>query len=157
MLESDRTFPIEADPGAVWSSLCRPERYQVVWPWLKAFDGEALAEGERWSCAVQPPLPYVVRFRLSLHTVVEGERVEAEVDGDIRGWARLMVTEAPHGTDLHLVSALEPATVLLRGVLRAAPPIARFGHDWVLDTGARQFREGARAGPGGDDRPTRDR
>ena len=156
MLESDRTFPIEADPGAVWSSLCRPERYQVVWPWLKAFDGEALAEGERWTCAVQPPLPYVVRFGLSLHTVVEGERVEADVDGDIRGWARLTVAPAPHGTDLRLASALEPATLLLRGVLRAAPPVARFGHDWVLDTGADQFRSRACPGPEPGERSTRD-
>ncbi|MCD9625114.1 SRPBCC family protein [Rhabdothermincola salaria] len=146
MLESDRTFPVEAEPGEVWSTLCRPERYRVVWPWLKEFDGTALAEGERWSCAVQPPLPYVVRFRLSLHTVVAGERVEAEVDGDIRGRARLTVAPAPHGTDLHLVSELEPATILLRGVLRAAPPIARFGHDWVLDTGAHQFRSRACSG-----------
>jgi hypothetical protein len=143
MLESDRRFPVEADPDDVWASLCRPDRYRAVWPWLKEFDGVALAEGERWSCAVQPPLPYLVRFHIGLHTVVEGQRVEAEVDGDIRGWARLTVLPTADGTDLHLVSELEPATTLLRGVLKMAPPIARFGHDWVLDTGARQFRSRA--------------
>lgn len=151
MLESDRRFAVEAEPDEVWSSLCRPERYRSVWPWLRDFDGTVLAAGERWWCAVQPPLPYVVRFGLVLHTVVEGERVEADVDGDIRGWARLVVLPAVHGTDLHLVSALEPATTLLRTVLRAAPPVARFGHDWVLDTGARQFRARA-VPPGGEGR-----
>jgi hypothetical protein len=38
-----------------------------------------------------------------------------------------------------LHSSLAPGNAALRLVSRFAAPIARFGHDWVLDTGARQF------------------
>jgi hypothetical protein len=37
------------------------------------------------------------------------------------------------------VSHLEPGNSLLRAVARLAAPVVRYGHDWVLDTGARQF------------------
>jgi len=116
---------------------------------LRDFDGRELRRGVTWSCAVQPPVPYRVRFDLHLVDVVEGERIDAEVDGDVAGSAVLTV-EAPtrpagdhpsEGTVLHLVSELSPANGLLKGVLVVAPPVARFGHDWILDTGARQFRD----------------
>jgi hypothetical protein len=32
---------------------------------------------------------------------------------------------------------------MLKTVARLARPMAQFGHDWVLDTGARQFRSHA--------------
>jgi hypothetical protein len=38
-----------------------------------------------------------------------------------------------------LRSALAPGNLVLRQVSRFAAPMARFGHDWVLDSGARQF------------------
>jgi hypothetical protein len=34
---------------------------------------------------------------------------------------------------------LAPGNLTLRLMSRVAAPIARFGHDWVLDSGARQF------------------
>ncbi len=38
-----------------------------------------------------------------------------------------------------LHSSLAPGNTALAIVSRFAAPIARFGHDWVLDSGARQF------------------
>ena len=38
-----------------------------------------------------------------------------------------------------LSSTLAPGNRLLRMMSRLAAPMARFGHDWVLDSGARQF------------------
>ena len=38
-----------------------------------------------------------------------------------------------------LRSSLAPGNTALQLVSRFAAPIAKFGHDWVLDSGARQF------------------
>jgi hypothetical protein len=56
---------------------------------LREFDGAAFEAGERWRCVVKPPLPYTLRFDVSLTEVVEYQRVRATVDGDIIGWAEL--------------------------------------------------------------------
>ena len=39
----------------------------------------------------------------------------------------------------HAAELAAPGNTALRLVSRFAAPIARFGHDWVLDSGARQF------------------
>jgi hypothetical protein len=131
-----------AAPEVVWAALARPDRFPDTWPWLRDFDGAELRAGATWACAVQPPVPYRVRFRVHLREVAEGPRVVAEVDGDVAGAAELTVSPLGEGsTELHLTSALAPGNGLLRGVLSVMPPLARFGHDWILDTGARQFRQ----------------
>ena len=38
-----------------------------------------------------------------------------------------------------LHSSLAPGNSALRLISRVAAPLARYGHDWVLDSGARQF------------------
>ena len=93
---------------------------------------------------VQPPLPYTLRFRLELTGLQPGTSVDADVAGDIRGDASFSLAPAPGGgTDVHLVSALEPGNAFLRTVARWAAPIARYGHDWVLDQAVRQFADHA--------------
>ena len=47
--------------------------------------------------------------------------------------------DAAGGCIATLHSSLAPGNTALRLVSRFAGPIARFGHDWVLDSGARQF------------------
>ncbi len=43
------------------------------------------------------------------------------------------------GCTATLQSSLAPGNTTLQVISRFAAPIARFGHDWVLDSGARQF------------------
>ena len=63
------------------------------------------------------------------------------MSGDIVGSARLSVrADGNGGSVARLESLLAPANPFLRGVARVARPVVRFGHDWVLDTGAAQFR-----------------
>ena len=38
------------------------------------------------------------------------------------------------------MSELTPTSSLLRTLARLAPPVARYGHEWVLSTGLQQFR-----------------
>ena len=142
-VRSDRSYRFDASPEDLWAALTNVEDYRVWWPWLRRFDGDAFAAGERWTCVVQPPLPYSLRFDLTLDEVVEHERVAATVSGDIVGTAHLELTPDGTGSALALASQLAPANPMLRAIAVVARPVVRFGHDWVLDTGLRQFRASA--------------
>jgi uncharacterized protein YndB with AHSA1/START domain len=122
-----------------WSLISDVSNYGNWWPWLRVFDAAALAPGEEWRCEVQPPVPYLVRFRVVIEEVETAVRVQARVLGDVVGAATLRLEDTPSGCAATLDSTLAPGNTYLRMVSRFAGPIARFGHDWVLDTGARQF------------------
>jgi uncharacterized protein YndB with AHSA1/START domain len=142
-IRSDRNFTFSADPDTVWQAIARTDQYRTWWPWLRAFDGGALRAGDRWTCEVRPPLPYPVRFVVVLDEVVAPSRVESRIDGDISGSAVLTLARHDAGTRLRLTSSLEPTNTLLRSLGVLARPLARFGHDWVIATGARQFARAA--------------
>ena len=139
-IRSDRTYRFPLAPEALWAEIGEVAWYRRWWPWLRSFDGEAVRAGEVWSCVVQPPLPYVVRFDLTLDEVVEPSFVRATASGDIMGQATIEIRAAEGGSELRLRSCLAPRSDLLRLVAVVARPIVERGHDWVLDTGARQFR-----------------
>lgn len=142
-VRSDRRYRFDTAPEDLWAALTKVEDYRHWWPWLRRFDADGFAAGERWTCVVQPPLPYSLRFDLVLDEVVEGERVTATVSGDIVGTAQLALTADGTGSEVELVSRLAPANAMLRAIAVVARPVVRFGHDWVLDTGLRQFRAAA--------------
>lgn len=141
--DSDRCYHFALPVDAVWETLTRTDDYRSWWPWLRRFDPGPLVPGARWCCEVQPPVPYRVAFDLVIGEVREGESVTATVEGGLRGDARLGVAAEPGGCALRLTASLVPADRILRTVARFAPPVARFGHDWILDTGFRQFSERA--------------
>ena len=138
-LASDRhyRFPVPAD--AFWSAIGATDDYRRWWPWLRTFDAEGLVAGDVWRCAVRPPLRYTVRFAVHLGTVEPPRVIDARVEGDIAGTARLVVTPRDDGCDVRLTSTLAPSHRGLALLASVARPLVRRGHDWVLDTGARQF------------------
>ncbi len=144
-LASDRRFRFPVPPDAFWSALGATDRYQRWWPWLRAFQAEGLVAGDVWRCAVRSPMPYTVRFAVHLDEVVPPGLVTARVDGDITGTAKLMVGPHESGCDVRLTSTLAPSHGALALLTAIARPLVRRGHDWVLDTGARQFAERALA------------
>ena len=123
----------------VWSLISEVSQYRRWWPWLRVFDAAALAEGEEWGCEVQPPVPYAVRFRVLIEHIEAPVVVRAKVSGDVVGEAILSLEDGNAGCRATLQSSLAPGTTALQLVSRFGGPIARFGHDWVLDSGARQF------------------
>ena len=139
-IRSDRRFDFAVERAEVWAAIARVDRYQEWWPWLRDFEGSAFRAGERWQCEVRPPLPYRLRFEVVLDEVVDCEHVRARVAGDIAGWAELTATDRGSRSEVRLVSELAPTNPMLRLIAQAARPVVTFGHDWVLDTGARQFR-----------------
>lgn len=139
-IDSDRTFHFDADVAQVWAAFERTDDYRSWWPWLRRFEATGLASGDCWRCTVQPPMPYSLSFSIELIDVVPRTEIAAEVTGDIAGDARLILGAAEAGgTDLRLVSSLEPRRATLAAVTAVAPWVARLGHDWVLDSGRRQF------------------
>jgi hypothetical protein len=139
-IHSERHYRLGAGRPEVWRALTSVERYRSWWPWLEHFDGTAFESGATWSCVVKPPLPYRLRFRITLDEVREGEAARARVDGDIRGRAEIVLTAAQQGCELALCSELDAAGGAAKSLVRWMPWVAAFGHDWVIDTGARQFR-----------------
>jgi hypothetical protein len=139
-LRSDRRYEFAVSPDELWQRLIDVPTYPTWWPWLRDFDGERLAAGEVWRCTVQPPLPYRVRFTVRLEEVAE-HVVAATVAGEIVGTAALTIEPRDDGCAVHLVADLGPDRHALRALSVALRPLVRFGHNWVLDTGARQFAQ----------------
>lgn len=139
LVRSDRRWSFAMSSGELWGEIRNVDAYRSWWPWLGGFDGRSFEPGVRWACIVQPPLPYALRFTVALDEVVAPSLVTATIAGDIVGEARLELTDRTRGCEARLVSALAPGNRVLRAVATVGRPMVRFGHDWVLDTGARQF------------------
>lgn len=138
-IESDRRYLLQATPTVAWAALSRVDEYQRWWPWLQRFDGTALDAGQRWHCVVQPPLPYRVGFTVVLEEVATGVTAAARLEGDIVGDASIDIVDRGESCELWLRSSLAPSKPALQALAAIARPVVTFGHNWVLDTGARQF------------------
>ncbi|HXY28423.1 MAG TPA: SRPBCC family protein [Acidimicrobiales bacterium] len=126
----------------VWALISDVRNYRRWWSWLRVFEATSLEAGDEWHCEVQPPVPYPVRFDVALELVRAPSFVQARVGGDVEGRATLTLEAAGDtapGSVATLRSSLAPGNPALRLVARVAFPVARFGHDWVMDAGARQF------------------
>jgi uncharacterized protein YndB with AHSA1/START domain len=141
--ESDRRYQLPVPPAELWAALARVQDYREWWPWLRRFDAVGLVEDEIWHCLVQPPVPYWVRFDLTLREVRPPNTVRASITGDVVGEALVEISPCDGGSEARLVSRLEPGNGFLKAVSRLAAPVSRFGHDWVLANGARQFLDRA--------------
>jgi uncharacterized protein YndB with AHSA1/START domain len=151
---SERRASFDEPPERLWAALTEVDGYQRWWPWLADLEVDGGFDvGASWRCQVRPPLPYSVRFALTLQEVEPPRFAVATIAGDIEGHASLDLTPRPGGgTDLRLVSVLQSANRTLRLLADLGPPVVRFGHDWVLDTGLRQFRERALGSEGNGER-----
>ncbi|MEQ1786119.1 MAG: SRPBCC family protein [Acidimicrobiales bacterium] len=142
-IRSDRRHAFAVPPEELWEAMARVDAYREWWPWLRQLDATALVGGDVWSAVVQPPLPYRLRFSVHLDRVDAPLLASAHVTGDIEGTARLVIEPTAEGSELHFTSELAPTNAVLRTVASLASPMVRFGHEWVLDTGLRQFRDRA--------------
>jgi uncharacterized protein YndB with AHSA1/START domain len=143
-IETDRVERFAVPPAALWAAMSSTAEYRTWWPWLRHLEAEGLVAGDTWSAVVQPPLPYRLAFTIALEVVEAPVAVHAVVGGDLEGWARLELSpQDGGGCRLHLESALAPTAAFVQTVARFAPPVARFGHRWVLDTGLAGFRRHA--------------
>ena len=142
-VRSDRRYRFTASRLDVWEALTQVDRYRGWWPWLRSFDGVSFTAGEQWRCVVKPQLPYTLEFSIALDDVQDGASAHAALSGDVQGWAELTLADDGAGSEIRLRSDLTARSGPARWVDALAPPIARRGHDWILDNGIRQFRAGS--------------
>ena len=143
-LGADRSYRFPMLPDALWSTLGETGSYRSWWPWLTDLEADGLVAGAVWRCTVHPPLLYALRFAIHLDEVVRPTFVTARISGDIVGTSRLVIAARGNGCDVQLTSTLAPSNRALGMIEQVARPIIRRAHNWVIDTGARQFlRRGA--------------
>lgn len=153
-LSTDRRVAFDAPADRVWAAMANVDAYQSWWPWLRAFDANALAVGEIWRCEVVAPLRYTVAFSLKFDVVAAPFHIEASIRGDILGGAWIDVEERGQHSDVWIRSELVPASTFLRRLTKFAHPIAKAGHDAVITKGAKQFQARALARTGASDTTT---
>ena len=109
-VRSDRRYRFDVDSETLWTAIEATEDYRRWWPWLRRLDAKGLIEGDTWNCVVQPPLPYTLRFTVSLDRVVPGRLAVASIDGEIEGEPASRSTRCRDGDgcDARLVSQLAP-------------------------------------------------
>ena len=130
-------------PAALWGALSRTDDFPRWWSWLRVFESTGLEAGTVSRCVVRAPLPYSLRFTVDVQEVDEHRLVDAVVDGDIAGPARLEVAAAGSGSEARLVWTLELRDPLLRSAALVARPLMEWGHEWVVSAGVAQFRRRA--------------
>jgi hypothetical protein len=145
----DRTWVFPRSPDELWAILLRTDDFQGWWDWLRRFELGAVREGATARCVIQAPLPYALHFDLHVERVVEAERIETQVTGDLRGPARLEVAPHADGCAARLVWSLELRDPVLRNVARVARPAMAWAHDRVVEMGVTQFEQRALDGRGG--------
>ena len=143
----DRRWAFDASPAELWQTLSRAEQFPRWWSWLRRFDGDGLSdgleEGARARCVVRGPVPYTLRFTVTVRRLVPRELIETDVTGDLEGPARLEILPDGSGSRARLAWTVELRDPLLRAASRFARPLMEWGHDWVVSAGLRQFRREA--------------
>ncbi len=91
-------YELPLPPEKVWSLICAVDRYRSWWPWLREFEAHGMTVGDEWRCMVQPPVPYLVRFRVVIDHVEAPSLVRARVLGDVVGDATLTLETQRRGT-----------------------------------------------------------
>lgn len=135
----DCTWDFPVPRRELWAQLRRTDRYTAWWPWLARCEVSGLHEGAVARCLVRPPLPYRLRFTVTLDTVVAPTRVVGTVAGDLGGEARLDLTGDGDLTRVRLAWELTLANPMLRALASVARPAMLWGHDRVVTSGLRQF------------------
>lgn len=140
MIRSDRTYEFPAGPDVIWDRLDRVQDYQMWWPWLRRLEAQELKTGELWDAVIKPPVPWSIRTAIEIIEAVPARLISARVTGDVAGEGQIDLRPRAGGSELRVRTRLAPASPVLRAAAYLAAPLSRFGHDWVLDTGSRQFR-----------------
>jgi hypothetical protein len=136
-------FPVP--PGELWDTIEQFERFPSWWLWLQDFDADApgLVPGNVLHGTVLPPVPYPLRLDVRLVECTRPQRLEAFVDGDLRGRAVFLLDPLHDGTQLATSWSLEFVSAPLRVAARIAYPVLRWGHDRVVEMAVAGFRRRA--------------
>ncbi len=131
-------------PEQMWAEMTNVARFEQWWQWLRDLDlvRGGIVTGGGMSFGIVSPLPYSLTISVDFKEVVPEKRIVADVSGDLRGTAGLVLREAEDGgSDLDLSWDLEPTQRPLRALVRIARPFILWTKDWVIDVALRNFRD----------------
>lgn len=141
-VEYEQTFSFTLTPEALWESIGHTERFEAWWGWLGELrlDGAGLADGSILHGVVAPPLPYRMRLEIGIEHAEPPRRIEASVDGDLRGRAHLDLEPAGSGTLATVGWTIEMRQRPMRLAALFGAPLLRWGHDRVVEATVEGFR-----------------
>jgi carbon monoxide dehydrogenase subunit G len=153
VIEYAGRFDFPAPPHQVWSAIEHFESYEAWWGWLRELrvEGPGLAAGSVLHGIVAPPLPYRMRLRVVLVGCEPGRSIDASVEGDLVGHARLRLQPEAEGTRVDMAWTIEMMQQPMRVAARIALPLLRWGHDRVVDATVGSFRRQLRQSAGDPD------
>ncbi len=130
------------DPEQLWSQLEDVDSFEGWWPWLTEFrlDGDGLAEGSVLSGVVTPPLPYRMRLRIELGRCDRPHAIDATIEGDLTGEARLRIRPEGAGSLVGVAWTIEARQTPMRIASRFGHPLLQWGHDRVVEVTVAGFR-----------------
>jgi carbon monoxide dehydrogenase subunit G len=142
VIEYEGRFSFPVPPRQVWSAIEHLERFETWWGWLRELrvEGPGLTAGSVLHGVVAPPLPYRMRLRVVLLESVPPRCIEASVQGDLVGHARLVLEPEGQGTRASVSWTIEMMPRPMRVAARIASPLLRWGHDQVVAATVASFR-----------------
>jgi hypothetical protein len=78
---------------------------------------------------------------VTLDRCLPPERIDATVDGDLKGHALLTLAPVDAGSEVEVAWTIEMRQRTMRAVARVAYPLLRWGHDRVVDATVAGFRQ----------------
>jgi uncharacterized protein YndB with AHSA1/START domain len=150
VIDYRRSFDFDVTPDELWDAISDPRRFETWWGWLGQLrvDGDGLSDGTILTGTVSPPVPYRMVVRVRLERCERPVHIDAAVDGDLRGSARLHLEPTAVGTSAEVAWRIEMMQRPMRMAARVAAPLLRWGHDRVVDMTVHGFRRHLRAQAG---------
>jgi hypothetical protein len=145
------TYDFSLSPEDVWAGMERTDRFEDWWSWLRDFshEGDRLTPGAVLRGVVEPPLPYRLRIAVEIVDAQWPVSVDAQVDGDLIGPARLRLDRTGAGSTVQVEWRLEMMQAPMRLAARFGRPLLQWGHDRVVETTVAGFRRRVEAGAAG--------
>lgn len=141
------SFLVSASAQQCWSTLSDTDRYTDWWPWLRTLEvDDGLTPGSTAHGVIKSPLPYTLSVDIRIGSVLPGRRLDAEIDGDLAGPARLEIAGRQGEAELRLSWDLELRSAMLRRFAVVGRPLMVWGHDRIVRAGFEQFRDRALTG-----------
>jgi uncharacterized protein YndB with AHSA1/START domain len=127
----------------VWAGIADPTRFTGWWAWLRELevDGDGLVAGTVLRGRVVPPVPYPFHLDVHLERVEPGRHIAARLRRDLAGWAALWLVEVEGGCEVRVQWRLELRSPALRAGAWVARPLMVWGHDQVVASTVRRFRQ----------------
>ena len=133
-------WTVTADVRDVVDVLADPLHYPSWWPQVRSARPAPAAQ-ESVALTVRSALPYTLRLVLTRELEDRsGGLLVVRIDGDLLGWASMLVRPAGEGTRMDYRQRVAIAAPSVARWSRPAAPVLRMNHAWMMRGGERGLR-----------------